>query len=108
MTGPVIKTAKAPDEDRVVDVLVLAFMADPAVRWAWSDPQKYLLHFPSFARAFGGRAFTHGSAYYADDYAGAALLAVSLGLLILGALQGGQAWAWNSPVSIAIFAAQIS
>lgn len=38
------------------------------------------------------------------DYAGAGLLAVSLGLLILGALQGGQAWAWNSPVSIAIFA----
>jgi MFS family permease len=38
------------------------------------------------------------------DYAGAALLAVSLGLLILGALQGGQSWAWDSPVSIGIFA----
>ena len=37
------------------------------------------------------------------DYAGAALLAVSLGLLILGALQGGQGWAWNSPISIGIF-----
>jgi EmrB/QacA subfamily drug resistance transporter len=39
------------------------------------------------------------------DYAGAVLLAVSLGLLILGALQGGQAWEWNSPVSIGVFAA---
>ncbi|WP_258803874.1 MFS transporter [Pseudarthrobacter sp. NS4] len=38
------------------------------------------------------------------DYAGAALLAVSLSLLILGALQGGQAWEWNSPVSIGVFA----
>jgi MFS family permease len=38
------------------------------------------------------------------DYAGAVLLAGSLGLLILGALQGGQAWAWNSPVSICVFA----
>ncbi|MFP3701546.1 MFS transporter, partial [Burkholderia sp. SIMBA_013] len=30
------------------------------------------------------------------DYLGAALLTVSLSLLILGALEGGQAWAWNS------------
>lgn len=37
------------------------------------------------------------------DYAGAALLAGALSLLILGALQGGQAWAWNSPVSIGVF-----
>jgi MFS family permease len=38
------------------------------------------------------------------DYLGAALLTASLSLVILGALQGGQAWAWNSPVSIAVFA----
>jgi MFS family permease len=38
------------------------------------------------------------------DYAGAALLAGSLTLLILGALQGGQAWEWNSPVGIGVFA----
>jgi MFS family permease len=37
------------------------------------------------------------------DYAGAALLAGSLGLLILGALQGGQGWEWNSPISIGVF-----
>ncbi|MGZ4660824.1 MAG: MFS transporter, partial [Arthrobacter sp.] len=37
------------------------------------------------------------------DYVGAVLLAGSLGLLILGALQGGQAWAWNSPISIGVF-----
>jgi len=38
------------------------------------------------------------------DYLGAALLTGSLSLIILGALQGGQAWAWDSPVSIAVFA----
>jgi MFS family permease len=38
------------------------------------------------------------------DYAGAVLLAGSLSLLILGALQGGQAWEWNSPVGIGVFA----
>ena len=37
------------------------------------------------------------------DYLGAVLLTVSLSLIILGALEGGQAWAWNSPPSIAVF-----
>lgn len=38
------------------------------------------------------------------DYLGAALFTVSLTLVILGALEGGQAWAWGSPISIAVFA----
>ncbi|MCD4851209.1 MFS transporter [Arthrobacter sp. AK01] len=38
------------------------------------------------------------------DYLGAGLLTISLSLLILGALQGGQAWPWNSPISITVFA----
>lgn len=37
------------------------------------------------------------------DYLGAGLLTISLSLLILGALQGGQAWPWDSPVSFAVF-----
>ncbi len=39
------------------------------------------------------------------DYLGATLLTTSLTLLILGILEGGQAWAWNSPQSIGVFAA---
>jgi EmrB/QacA subfamily drug resistance transporter len=38
------------------------------------------------------------------DYLGAGLLTISLSLIILGALEGGQAWAWNSAISIAVFA----
>ncbi|ROQ37307.1 EmrB/QacA subfamily drug resistance transporter [Frondihabitans sp. PhB188] len=38
------------------------------------------------------------------DYLGAALLTASLSLLILALLEGGQAWAWNSPQSIGAFA----
>ena len=34
------------------------------------------------------------------DYAGILLLTVSLTLLILAILEGGQAWAWNSPISV--------
>ncbi|MGA8788189.1 MAG: MFS transporter [Paenarthrobacter sp.] len=37
------------------------------------------------------------------DYLGAGLLTVSLSLLILGALQGGQAWPWDSAISISVF-----
>ena len=35
------------------------------------------------------------------DFAGAALLMASLSLIILGLLEGGQAWAWGSPTGIA-------
>ncbi|QBS45091.1 MDR family MFS transporter [Nocardia sp. CS682] len=37
------------------------------------------------------------------DYLGAALLTIGAGALILGLLEGGQAWAWDSPASIGIF-----
>ena len=37
------------------------------------------------------------------DVAGAGLLAVSTALIVLGVLEGGVAWAWDSPTSILIF-----
>ena len=40
----------------------------------------------------------------AIDYRGAALLTAGLTLVILGVLEGGQAWAWTSPISIAALA----
>jgi ribosomal protein S18 acetylase RimI-like enzyme len=73
MTMPRVKTATASDEASVIDVVVLAFSADPVASWTWPDPQQYRLHFPRFVNAFGGKAFTHGSAYYIDGFAGAAL-----------------------------------
>ncbi|MFD1714311.1 MDR family MFS transporter [Amnibacterium flavum] len=42
------------------------------------------------------------------DYLGAALLASGTTLLILGLLEGGEAWAWNSFWSIAIFAGAVA
>jgi EmrB/QacA subfamily drug resistance transporter len=38
------------------------------------------------------------------DYRGSALLTAGLALVILAVLEGGEAWAWDSPASIAIFA----
>jgi EmrB/QacA subfamily drug resistance transporter len=42
------------------------------------------------------------------DYRGAALLTVGLTLVILGVLEGGQAWAWDSPASVAILVAGVA
>jgi MFS family permease len=41
------------------------------------------------------------------DYAGAAVLTVALTLLILGLLEGGQAWAWGSAQSVVVLAAGV-
>lgn len=73
MAKQTIKTASASDAASVVAVVALAFSMDPAARWTWPDPHQYIQHFPDFVTAFGGKAFAHGSAYYADDYAGAAM-----------------------------------
>jgi ribosomal protein S18 acetylase RimI-like enzyme len=73
MAMPIVNSATASDEAPAIDVVVLAFSADPGARWTWPDQQQYLMHFPSFVKAFAGKAFTHGSAYYVDGYAGAAL-----------------------------------
>ena len=41
---------------------------------------------------------------HAIDWTGGALLTVALTLLILGLLEGGNAWAWDAPISLAVFA----
>ena len=56
MATLLIKTTTASDAAPISDVVVLAFSSDPAARWTWPDPQQYLKRFPSFARAFGGKA----------------------------------------------------
>ena len=73
MALPMIKAATPADEAAVIAVITLAFSTDPVTRWVRPDPQQYLTHFPTAVRAFGGKAFAHGSAYYVEGYAGAAL-----------------------------------
>ncbi len=52
-----------------------------------------------------GRSYRESIArrHHRIDYAGAAVLTTSLALLILAALEGGQAWAWTSWQSIGSF-----
>jgi GNAT superfamily N-acetyltransferase len=71
---PSTVTATAPSEaERAIAVVVLAFSTDPAARWTYPDPDRYLAHFPAVVRAFGGRAFAHGTGYHVGGFGGAAL-----------------------------------
>ena len=73
MTAIPIKTATPSEQDHIIAALVLAFGADPGARWTYPDPHDYLNYFPEIVRAFGGRAFQHGTAHYVDGFFGAAL-----------------------------------
>jgi ribosomal protein S18 acetylase RimI-like enzyme len=67
-------TAVTPsDAERAVAVIVLAFSTDPAARWTYPDPHQYLTHFPAVVRAFGGKAFAHGTGHHVNRFAGGAL-----------------------------------
>jgi ribosomal protein S18 acetylase RimI-like enzyme len=68
-----VKTATEADVQPVLDTIVLAFATDPTWRWNYPTPHEYLEHFPEFVRIYGGKAFDHETAYYVNDFAGAAL-----------------------------------
>ena len=57
----------------MIDVITLAFAADPIARWATPDPVRYLAGMPAVVRAFGGNGFAHGSVHLAADGGGAAM-----------------------------------
>ena len=73
MTTVAIRNTAASDEEHAINVIVLAFSADPAARRMFPDPTQYLRHFPKLVKAFGGKAFDHGTAYRIDGFRGAAL-----------------------------------
>lgn len=58
-----------------------------------------------FLRRFPERAPGRGSAPV--DYSGAALLTAGAALLLLGLLEGGEAWAWLSPAGIGVLAGSL-
>ena len=68
----VVSTASS-EAEQAVAVIVLAFSTDPTARWSYPDPDQYLRHFPSIVRAFGGKAFAHGTGHHVVGFAGAAL-----------------------------------
>jgi GNAT superfamily N-acetyltransferase len=68
-----VTALSAMDEQRALDTLTLAFAADPPSRWLFAQDNNYYRHFPTFARAFGGAAITHGTALATPYLSGVAL-----------------------------------
>ncbi len=73
------------------------------VSWRWI----FLINLPLSAVAgwMVWRKFTESAPRqrHRIDYLGAVLLTLGAGALILGLLEGGHAWAWNAPESLALF-----
>ena len=72
MTSPV-RAATTEEQAEVEGVVVLAFSTDPMARWSLRRAERYLAVMPELVRAFGGRAFTAGTAHVVEGYGGAAL-----------------------------------
>ena len=68
-----VRSAVTEECPAVVHTIVLAFAADPVVRWCWPEAHQYLESMPAFTVAFAGGGFRTGSAHTTDEYGGAAL-----------------------------------
>jgi ribosomal protein S18 acetylase RimI-like enzyme len=62
-----------PEQDRAFATLVMAFTADPFVRWIYPEADQYLAHFPEALRAFGGNAFVNNGVWRLGDFSAVAL-----------------------------------
>jgi ribosomal protein S18 acetylase RimI-like enzyme len=61
------------ERQRALDTLVLAFVADPLIRWLYPEARQYLAHFCKFAEAFAGTAFAENTAWRLDHFSAVAL-----------------------------------
>jgi GNAT superfamily N-acetyltransferase len=73
MDHPDIRAVASADVPRAEGIQLLAFAADPVMRWLWPEPHDYLRSFPRLVRGFGGRAFDHESAHVTDAFTGGTL-----------------------------------
>jgi ribosomal protein S18 acetylase RimI-like enzyme len=67
--------ATVPDDERerAIETLIVAFSADPVMRWLYPKDGPYRTHFGELVPAFGGRAFTEQTAWELDDLPAVAL-----------------------------------
>ena len=70
---PEVIAAGPSDAARVIDMLLLAFAADPPNRWLFPDAHDYVRNFPKFVQGLGGSAFANGTAFMTSDCSGAIL-----------------------------------
>ena len=70
---PTIRAATEEDRKQAINTIVLGFSADPLCRWMWPESHVYVDAMTRTAGAFGGNAFSAGTALIADESKAAAL-----------------------------------
>src|SRR4051794_41548327 len=73
MSVPGLAPVGKGERTRAISTLVSAFADDPVERWLYPEPERYLTHFPEFAAAFGGRAFSDGTVWGTSDLSAIAI-----------------------------------
>ncbi|MBF6606363.1 MAG: GNAT family N-acetyltransferase [Chloroflexi bacterium] len=73
MSATQFLSVREDEQQRALDVLVLAFAADPVERWLYPEARQYLTHFPEFLAAFGGKAFTHETVWQLGEFSAVAI-----------------------------------
>jgi ribosomal protein S18 acetylase RimI-like enzyme len=68
-----VTISKVARSENVVPTLVMAFSADPIVRWMLPEPTQFLEHFSELARLHAERTTALGGAFARSDRRGAAL-----------------------------------
>lgn len=73
MNLPEIRIAIESERQKVLDIMVLAFAADPFIRWLMPGANTYLNHWRPFADAFAGLSFDSHTALLTSGDEGAAM-----------------------------------
>ena len=73
MNTPKIRQAKAAEHKSILNLLTLAFVADPVNRWYLPDADRFLTYFPSVADAFLGASIEAGTCYISKGFEGASV-----------------------------------
>jgi GNAT superfamily N-acetyltransferase len=73
MAALAVFEAEPHHAERVYGTLTLAFAADPASRWLFTEADSFLRNFPKFARALAGPALQSGTGLAMENYAAVAL-----------------------------------
>lgn len=68
-----LDVASTTHADRAIATMTMAFSNDPIVRWVFREASTYLTYWPPLVKAFGGRAFSKGTADSLADCGGVAL-----------------------------------
>ncbi len=61
------------ERNRAIATLVLAFSADPIMRWLYPEPTRYVTAFPELLVAFGGASFAEETVWGLGDFSAVAL-----------------------------------